>query len=228
MKVSNGWSFLTYWGMMDRLGLSISCLHMIFGETEGPAPIQTGVVNLGGVLMVFPYHGIVLSVSLHFTTVWSFKSHASMYATLVTISFKIIVRHACKVPPLAATPSSVIWLISGMTTGKISRMSRLINSLCGEFSVVNVSISDFYFISVTSVSINHWISVWIAFYVIFLWIIIWRIVDCWLNSQSYKSLYRFCQDVQINSPLLWNVCNVSLCIGCDRRLNEIRVDLFLS
>ena len=41
------------------------------------------------------------------------------------------VRRACKVPPIASTPSSVGRLIVGMMTGVISGMSRLVNSLCG-------------------------------------------------------------------------------------------------
>ena len=38
MEVSNGWALLTYSGPMDPLGLPISWLPILVGETEGPAP----------------------------------------------------------------------------------------------------------------------------------------------------------------------------------------------
>ena len=84
----------------------------------------------------------------------------------------------------------------------------------------SVSISDFSFVSVTTVSIYHWISFLIAFRNIFVLMIICRIVDCWIKRQFIESFYRFYQTVRINSPLIINVCFLSWCIGCDRGLNE--------
>ena len=83
-----------------------------------------------------------------------------------------------------------------------------------------VSISDFSFLSVTNVSNYFWIAVWITFCVIFPWTIICRIVDCWLKRQSFEYFYRFYQNVQRNSPLIWNICNPSLCIVHDGVLTE--------
>ena len=69
--------------------------------------------------------------------------------------FKRIICTACKVPPLAATPSVVVWLIDGMTTGMIYGMSRLINNLCGEFLLlVSVSVTFLFFPSLMWVATN--------------------------------------------------------------------------
>ena len=121
---------------MDTLGLPIYWLPILVGDTEGPAPIRNGVVNLGGIPTVFLSRGIVLSVSFQFTTGESLKTCTALRAASVTISSERIVRTACKVPPLAATPYAVIWLIGGMTTGMISGMSQLINNFFGEFPLV--------------------------------------------------------------------------------------------
>ena len=131
---------------MEPLGLPISWLPILVGETKGPTPIRTGLVNLGGVLTVFPSRGIVLSVSLQFTTGGSLKTPAALRTASVTISFKRIVHTAWIVPPLIATPSVVFWLINRMMTGMISGMSRLINNLCGEFPlVVSVSVTFIFY-----------------------------------------------------------------------------------
>ena len=60
-------------------------------------------------------------------------------------------------------------------------------------------------ISIGSVSSYVWIAVWIAFCVIFLWIL-----DCLLNRQFIKSIYRFCQNFRRKSPLACHACNLSL------------------
>ena len=105
---------------------------MLVGETEGTAPIRTGVVNLGGGgLTVFLSCEFIPYVYFQFTNGGPLKTRPALHAASMTIYFEIIVQTACKVPPLAATSSAVVWLISGMTTGMISRMIRLINSLCG-------------------------------------------------------------------------------------------------
>ena len=136
-------------------------------DTEGPAPIRTGIVNTGGVPTLFLSRGIVPSMSFQFTTIGSLKTRAALRAVSVTISFKRIVCWACKVPSLSATPSTVGGLISGMTTGMISGMSQLINNLCGEFLLV-VSVSVNFFLSVTSGGSYLWIAICITLCVIFL------------------------------------------------------------
>ena len=50
--------------------------------------------------------------------------------------------------------------------------------------------------------------------------IICRFIYFWSKCQSYESFYRFYQNFQINSPLIWNVWNLFLCIGRDRSLTE--------
>ena len=89
-----------------------------------------------------------------------------------------------------------------------------------EISVGSVNVSDFSFLSITSVSSYLWIAVSVTFCVIFLWMIICRVVDCWIKRQSFESFYRFCQNVQINLPIIWKVWNISLCIGRDEGLTE--------
>ena len=131
---------------MEPLVLPISWLLTIVGETEGPSPIQTGVVNTGGVLTVFPSCGIVSSVSFQFTTVGYLKIRVALRTASVTTSFEIIIRCAFKFPPLAATPSSLIGSIGSMTTGMTSGMRRLINHLYGEvILVVSVSVNFLFF-----------------------------------------------------------------------------------
>ena len=58
-------------------------------------------------------------------------------------------------------------------------------------SVDSISISDFSFPSITSVSSYHLIAFWIAFSIIFVWMINLRIFDWSLKCQSIKSLYIF-------------------------------------
>ena len=91
MEVSNGWASLTSCGLMEPAGLSIYWPPILVGETKGPAPIQTELVNLGSILKVFPSRGIVLSVSFQFTTVGSLKIRAPMCIASVPISLEIIV-----------------------------------------------------------------------------------------------------------------------------------------
>ena len=88
-------------------------------------------------------------------------------------------------------------------------------------SVGSVSVSEFFFLSVTSVSSYQWIAFWIAFCVIFVSIVICRIVDCWLKCQSFPSFYLFWHNVWRNLPLIFNACILSLFIVCDRGLIEI-------
>ena len=121
---------------MEHLGLSISWILILVGEAEGPAPIITGVVNIGRVLTVFISCGFIPSVSFQFTTGGTFKTRPAMHAASVTIYFEIIVQTACKVPPLVSTPSVVVWLIGRMTTEMISGMSWLTNNSCGEFPLI--------------------------------------------------------------------------------------------
>ena len=77
-----------------------------------------------------------------------FEKHAALHTASVTISFEIIICTSCKVPPLAAISSAVVWLISSMTTEMIYVMIRLINYFSGKFSlVVSVSVNFILFLS---------------------------------------------------------------------------------
>ena len=130
---------------MDPLGLPIFWLSILVGETKGPEPIQTGVVNLGDILKVFPSRGFVLSVSFQFTTVGSLKIHAPLRVASVTISLELIVWRACKFPLISATPPEIRGA-GGMKTGMISGTIRLINNFCGEFPlVVSLSLTFLFF-----------------------------------------------------------------------------------
>ena len=140
---------------MDRLGLPISWLPILFWDTKGLVPIRTGVVALWGITTVFLSHGVVLPMYL---------KRAALRATPVKFSLATTIRTACKVTPLAATLYTVVWLDSGVTTGMFFGMSQLINILCGEFPfLVSVSVT---FLSVTCVSTYQWIAFWITFGVI--------------------------------------------------------------
>ena len=56
-------------------------------------------------------------------------------------------------------------------------------------SVGSVSINEFSFLSITSVSSYLCIALWVALCFIFLWIIICRVVHSWLKHQCFKSFY---------------------------------------
>ena len=134
------------------------------------------------------------------------------------ISFERIVRCACKVSPLSAASYAIVWSIGRIATGMISGMSRLINNLREEFLLVlSVSVTFLFFPSL--VRVDNFGSLYGSISASsFSEFIICRIVDCWLNHQSIKYFYHFCQNVWRNSLLICRVCDLSLCIGCDRGL----------
>ena len=125
---------------MDCLGPSIFWLPMLIGGTEGQLPVQTWVVVLGGITMVFLSTGIVPPVSFQFTTGGSLRTLAALRIAPVTISLWRTTRTACKSLLLVATPSTVIWLTGGMTPWVIYWISLFVNNFCGELSLV-VSLS---------------------------------------------------------------------------------------
>ena len=151
MEVWNGWVFLTSTGPMGPLGILISFLLFLVGETEVPPLIRTGGVNLEGLMEVFLSRGIFLSVSFRFTTTWFWKARALLHAASVTISFNTIVWRAWKVLLLSADPSA----IGGSIYEMLNEMVRLINKFCGEFPlVVSVSVIFLFFLSLVWVATN--------------------------------------------------------------------------
>ena len=130
--------------MMGLLGTSIFCLPIIFGGTEGPVPVQTGVVVLGGIPAVLLSLGIDPLVSFQFTTGGYLRTLAALRVAPETISLWRTVRIACKYLPLVATPSGFIWITKGMSTGMIAGIYRFVNNLCEEFTLV-VSASVIFF-----------------------------------------------------------------------------------
>ena len=126
---------------MDPLGLIISWLPFVIREPVVLPPIQTGEVNLVYPMSVFLSHGLVLSMPFRLTSVGVRKTCAALRAVSVTIYFKRIVWRACKVSPLPAASSAIVWSTSGIVTGMISGMSWLINNLRGDFLLV-VSVSE--------------------------------------------------------------------------------------
>ena len=124
-------ALLTYWGMMYCLGPSIFCLPVLIGGTEGTVPVQTGVVVLGGIPKVSLSCGIGPLVSFQFTTRGSLITPAALRVAPMTISLWRTARTAWKSLPLVATPSAVVWLTGGMTTGMIAEISWFVNNLCG-------------------------------------------------------------------------------------------------
>ena len=153
--------------MMDRLGPSIFWIPVLIGGTEGPVPVRTWVVFMGGIPTVFLSTIIVPPVSFQFTTVGYLRTPAALRVAPVRISLWRTERTACKFLTLVATPYAVVWLTGGMMPWMIAGISLFINNLCGEFTLV-VSVSVIFSVSVTSVSSYQWIAFWIAFGNIFL------------------------------------------------------------
>ena len=122
MEAYSGSAFLTYWGMMGRLGPLIFCLPILIGGAEGPLLVQTWVVVLGRIPMVFLSCAIGPLTSFQFTTIVYLRTPTTLRVAPVTISLWRTWRTACKSFPLVATPSTVIWLTGGMTTGMIAEI----------------------------------------------------------------------------------------------------------
>ena len=153
--------------MIDRLGPSISWLLMIIGGIEGPLPIQTEVVALGGIPTVFLSTIIVPPMRFQFTIWGSLKTCAVLCTKPVMISLWRSAHTACKVLPLVATPSTVIWLIGRMTAKMIAGIFQLLNNLSGYFPLVLSVAVTFLPFFVTSVNTYHLIAFLIVIGVIF-------------------------------------------------------------
>ena len=130
---------------MGLLGTSIFCLPIIIGGTEGPLPFRTGVVVLGGIPTVLLSLGIVPITSFQFTTGGYFRTPTALCVAPDTISLWITARNVCKALPLVKTPSAVIWLTSGMTTGTIAGIYRFVNIFCGKFTLIVSALVIFLF-----------------------------------------------------------------------------------
>ena len=147
---------------MDRLGPSIFWIPVLIGGTEGPVPVRTWVVVLGGILKVFLSDEIFLFATFRFNTGRYLRTPAALRVAPVRISLWRTERTACKFLTLVATPYAVVWLTRGMMPWMIAGISLFINNLCGEFTLV-VSVSVIFSVSVTSVSSYQWIAFWIVF-----------------------------------------------------------------
>ena len=130
---------------MDRLGPSIFWLPMLIGWTEGPVPVKTGVVVLGGITEVFLSRGILPLASYQFTTGGYFRTPTALCVAPDTISLWITALNVCKALPLVKTPSAVIWLNSGMKTGTIAGIYRFVNIFCGKFTLIVSALVIFLF-----------------------------------------------------------------------------------
>ena len=104
---------------------------MIIGGTEGPVPVQTGVVALGGITAVFLSCGIGPLVFFQFITGGSLITPAALHVAPVTISLWRTARTACKSLPLVATPPAVVWLTDGMTPWMIAGIYMFVNNFRG-------------------------------------------------------------------------------------------------
>ena len=131
-----------------------------------PPPIRTVEVNLGDFMEVLLSHGIVPFVSVWFTSAGFQKTHAPLRAAarrfcdnhlqincLARMCSPSTSRNPIRYPQVnrrddhweGPVDQSFLWVIS----------------------VGSVSISEFYFLSVTSVSSYQWIYFWVAFCIIF-------------------------------------------------------------
>ena len=149
----NGWAYLLHWGPMDPLGLIIYWLPVLIWELVVLPSIKTGEANLVDPMSVLPSCEVVLYVRFRLRSAGVWKTRTSMCAVSVMISFERIVSQACKISPLLAASSTIVWPIEGIATGIIYGMSRLINNLCGEFLlVVSVSVTFLIFTSLVWVA----------------------------------------------------------------------------
>ena len=147
--MSNGWASLLHWRPMDTLRLIISWLPVLLGEPVVLPPIRTGESNLVDPMTVLPSRGVVPPMTFRITYVGVWETHEALRAASVTISFKTIVWLACKVSPLPAASSSIVWSVGGIATG----MNRLINNLRREFLlVVSISVTFLFFLSLVWLS----------------------------------------------------------------------------
>ena len=153
MEVSYGWEYLLHWVPMDPLGLIISWPPVLLVEPVVLTSIITGEANVVDPMVVLPSRGVVMSMQCRITSAEVWKTLAALRAASVTIFFEKITRRACKVSQLPAASPDIIWSISGVVTGMISGMSRLINILRGEFMlVVSVSVTFLFFPSLVWVA----------------------------------------------------------------------------
>ena len=170
MEVSSGSSFLTSWWIMDRLGPSIFWLHMLIGGTEGPVPVRTWVLVLGGIPTVFLSTWIVPPVSFQFNTGGSLRIPAALHVAPMMTSLCRTAHTACKSLPLFSTPSAVVWLTGGMKPWMIACISLFVNYLCGEFPLVfSVSVLFILFPSLVWVATNGSLFVSILATFLFEW-----------------------------------------------------------
>ena len=87
-------------------------------------------------MTVLSSRGVFLSVPCRITSSGVWKKRAALIAVSVAIYFERIVRHACKLSPIHAASSAIVWSIGGIETGMISEVIQLINNLCGEYPLV--------------------------------------------------------------------------------------------
>ena len=136
IEASSGLAFLAYCRMMDRLGTSIFWLHLVIEYAEGPIPVRTWVVVLGGILTVFLSTGFSPLAFFQFITGGSLRTPTVLHIALMMISLCRTLRTACKSPLLVVNPSVVVWLTRGMMPWMIAEISLFVNNLCGEFMLV--------------------------------------------------------------------------------------------
>ena len=101
-EVWNIWAFLTSTGPGGPFGTPISWHPTIVGETVVPPTIRTGKFNLGELMEVLLFRGVVPSLYVQLTHPGVRKTRAPLSATSVTITFKAGFWHSCVVPLLAA------------------------------------------------------------------------------------------------------------------------------
>ena len=192
MEVLSFFAFLIHWGLKGTIGLIISWFLFRLGESVILWQIWTEEVNLTSAMVVFPPCGVVLSLPFLLTSLWVWKVCTSLCTASVTISFQ---------------DNRLVRVQSLSDYRHILHDSLANQTDCAWDDLWDDLVEDWFVwrISVGNVISYLWITIWIAFYVIFLWI-----VDCWLNRQFVKSIYRFYQHVQRISPLTCHVCNIFL------------------
>ena len=136
MGASSGSDFLTFCGIMDRLGLTISCVPVRVGELEVPMKFELWRVNLAVATAVLTSRGVELSMPVRLTSLGVRKMPATLRAVSVTISFGSTVWRASKLSHITCTSSVTSWSIRQISPWMIFGTNRFFGNFCVDFPLV--------------------------------------------------------------------------------------------
>ena len=136
MEGSSGSAFLASCVMMDRLGLTISCVPVCVGDSEVLLKVGLLIVNLAVDTAVLTSCGVELSLPIQIISLGVRKMHAPLRAVSVTISFRSTVLHTPKVSRIYGTYSVTSWSIGQIAPWMIFGTNQFFNNFCEIFLLV--------------------------------------------------------------------------------------------